>query len=79
LLALLLQKVRLVFLDVIFPFKFSLKGHSEFRLLLSTCANLNYTHAKQITEDLDEQAKVTLPTDNDETLAHRDKEKGNST
>ena len=36
------------------------------------------THAKQIIEDLDEQAKVTLPTDNDKTLVHRDKEKGNS-
>jgi len=36
------------------------------------------THAMQIIEDLDEQAKVTLPTDNDKTLVHRDKEKGNS-
>jgi len=40
---------------------------------------LYYTHDKQITEGLDEQAKVTLPTGNDKTLAHRDKEKGNST
>jgi len=35
------------------------------------------SHAEQITEDLDEQAKVTLPTDNDKTLSHRDNEKGN--
>jgi len=49
LLAFLLRKARLVFLDVIFPFKFSLKSHSEFRLLLSTCGNLYHTHAKQIT------------------------------
>jgi len=76
---LLLRKARLIFLDVIFPFKFSLKSYSEFRLLLSICANLYYTHDKQITEGLDEQAKVTLPTGKDKILAHRDKEKGNST
>jgi len=36
------------------------------------------SHAKQITEDLDEQAKVTLPTETDKALPQRDEEKGNS-
>jgi len=43
---------------------------------LSTCAGLHCSHAKQIREDLDEleqQAKATLPTGNRGTLPQRDK------
>jgi len=46
--------------------------------LLSTCASLYCSHAKQIREYLDEleqQAKVTLSTGNRRTLPQRDKGK----
>jgi len=49
-------------------------SHSEIRLLLSTCASLYWPHAKQIKEDLDDielQAKATLPTGNRRTLPQR--------
>jgi len=36
------------------PFEFSSVSHSEMRLLLSTCASLYCSHAKQIKEDLDD-------------------------
>jgi len=49
------RKARLVFLDVIFfHFNFLHQSHSEIRMLLSTCASLYCSHAKQIREDLDE-------------------------
>jgi len=35
-------------------FEFSSVSHSEMRLLLSTCASLYCSHAKQIKEDLDD-------------------------
>ena len=47
------------------------------RLLLSTCTSLYCSHAKQIKEDLDDieqQAKATLPTGNRRTLPQRDTE-----
>ena len=53
------------------------QSHSEISLLLSTCAILYCSHAKQIKEDLDDiewQAKVTLPTGNRRTLPQRDTE-----
>jgi len=46
-------------------------------LLLSTCASLYCSHAKQIREDLDElekQVKASLPTGNRGTLLQRDTE-----
>jgi len=48
-------EARLVFLDVIF-FHLNIfqQSHSDIRLLLSTCASLNCSHAKKIREDLDE-------------------------
>jgi len=52
-------------------------NHSEIGLLLSTCASLYCSRAKQIREDLDElefQAKATLPTANCRTLSQRDRE-----
>ena len=59
------------------PFEFSSVSHSEMILLLSTCASLYCSHAKQIKEDLDDiekQAKATLPTGNRRTLPQRDTE-----
>ena len=47
------------------------------RLLLSTCASLYCSHAKQIKEDLDDieqQANATLPTGKRRTLPQRDTE-----
>jgi len=47
------------------------------RLLLSTFASLYCSHAKQIREELDDielQAKVTLPTGNRRILPQRDTE-----
>jgi len=47
------------------------------RFLLSTCASLYCSHAKQIREDLVElelQAKATLPDGNRRTLPQRDTE-----
>jgi len=49
------RKARLVFLDVMyFHLNFFQYSRSEIRLLLSTCASLYCSHAKQIREDLDE-------------------------
>ena len=36
------------------PFEFSSVSHSEMRLLLSTCASLYCSHAKQINKDFDD-------------------------
>ena len=47
------------------------------RLLLSTCASLYCSHAKQIREDLDDielQAKATLPTGNRRIFPQQDTE-----
>ena len=60
-----------------FHLNFLQKSHSEIRLLLTTCASLNCSHAKQIREDLDEleqQAKTTPATGNRRTLPQRDRE-----
>jgi len=60
-----------------FHSNFLQKSHSEIRLLLTTCASLNCSHAKQIREDLDEleqQAKTTPATGNRRTLPQRDRE-----
>jgi len=46
---------------------------------MSTCASLCFSHAKQIREDLielEQQAKVNLPTCNHRSLTQGDKEKG---
>ena len=48
-----------------FHLNFLQQSHSEISLLLSTCASLYCSHAKQSKEDLDDieqQAKATLPT-----------------
>jgi len=71
------RKTRLAFLAVIFfHLNFLQLSHSEIGLLLSTCASLHCSHAKQIREDPDElekQVKATLPTGNRKTLPQRDR------
>jgi len=59
------------------PFEFSSVSHSEMRLLLRSCASLYCSHAKKIKEDLDDieqQAKATLPTGKRRILLQRDTE-----
>jgi len=63
-----------------FHFNVLQQSYSEIRLLVSTCASLYCSHAKQIRDfnKHKEQAKVTLLTGNHRTLPTKDKQKGDS-